>query len=405
MVKDTSAKTRRKASSYNMFRSYMKRRGSSLSTTDMSAAWTLANQDVTGTNGAVTRSSFSKQLDKIRGDLSTTHNDAQGNEIKNIPDKKDVLDQFFKKDNSFSGAFEQEYQDYMKQSGRGQQAAAEMARGEYVSTDGKPGRIPKGTDPKSNGSGSGPMGLGTVLQNASQPNTNMGNLNPLTGNFTRSGEVLNAGGGIVDTQVGSSADLGDSITLGPRSTATGKKTLRPKIPLAGSDSVKGTAVEEATSDTIFEAFSFVPEGHGLGVDNPLHQLNQNNEFIRFGVGNLAEPRANDPENGIKDEVPLWNNDQEKAFITSQVAGEAKDVIDSSKAVEKQERQPESFVEDGMDYDHEPSSQALPRVKPTPFDTVYNNRRVFLPSTSPAGLFLSNVPYRPADGRTAHRGEL
>ena len=175
MVKDTSAKNRRKASSYNMFRSYMKRRGSSLSIPDMSAAWTLANRDVTGISGAVTRSSFSSQLDKIRSDLSTTHNDAQGNEIKNLPDKQDVLDEFFKKDNSFSKSFEQEYQDYMKQSGRGQQAAAEMSRGEYVSTDGKTGSIPKGTDPKGNGSGSGPMGLGTVLQNASsKPNTNNG---------------------------------------------------------------------------------------------------------------------------------------------------------------------------------------------------------------------------------------
>ena len=134
-------------------------------------------------------------------------------------------------------------------------------------------------------------------------------------------------------------------------------------------------------------------------------MNQSNEFLRFGVGDLALPRAHDPDNGIKEEVPTWSNEQSKDFIVRQVMEEAKNIVESEKAIQKQEYLPESFIQDGSDYNREPSSQALPRPKPVPYTTVYNNSRVFLPSTSPAGLFLSNVPYRPADGRSGHRGEL
>jgi len=409
MVKDTSAsaKTRRRVSSYNVFQSYLKRRGTSLNTQDLSTAWTLANSDKKE-GDKVTRSSFSTQLNDIRDSLTTERTDADGTVTKTAPDRDDILNEFMKPENTFGKAFDQEYADYMKQSGRGQQAANEQARGEYKGTDGKSGSIPKGADPKSDGSTGGPAGLGSLFQKAAATAVGaegMGTFNALTGSFMRSGEQTNAGGGTVDTQTGTDADLGDVVTLGPRSTQTGKKTLRPKMPLAGGDSVKGSAMEEGMSNALFEAFSYVPEGYGLGPSNPLHHLNIHNDFIRFGVGNLAEPRSMDPANGIKDDLPMWSNDQPAQFMKAQVMDEAKDVVEGAKELEKQEQQPMSFVEDSEDYSAEPSSQALPRMKPTPYETVYNNVRTFLPSTSPAGLFLSNVPYKPADGRTAHRGEL
>ena len=409
MAKDSSAsaKKRRRVSSYNVFQSYLKRRGTSLNTQDMSTAWTLANKDKKE-GDLVTRTSFSTQLDDIRTQLTTERTDTDGTVIKTAPDRDDVLNEFLKPENKFGGAFDQEIADYMKQSGRGQQAANEQARGEYKGTDGKSGSIPKGADPKSDGSTGGPAGLGSLFQKAAATAVGaegMGTFNPLTGSFMRSGEQTNAGGGTVDTQTGTDATLGDVVTLGPRSTQTGKKTLRPKIPLAGGDAVKGSAIEEGTSNALFEAFSFVPDGHGLGPSNPLHRLNINNDFIRFGVGNLAEPRSIDPANGIKDDIPLWSNDQPVPLIKSQVMGEAKDVVEGASAIAKQEQQSMSIIEDGEDYNAEPSSQALPRSKPTPFLTVYSNGRTFLPSLSPAGLFLSNVAYRPADGRSAHRSEL
>jgi hypothetical protein len=409
MVKDNSAtaKKQRRVSSYNMFQSYLKRRGTSLNTQDMSTAWTLANRDKKE-GDAVTRSSFSTQLNDIRDQLTTERTGADGTVIKTAPDRDDILNEFMKPTNTFGAAFDQEYADYMKQSGRGQQAAAEQARGEYRGTDGKAGSIPKGADPKSDGSAGGPAGLGSLFQKAAATAVGadgMGTFNALTGSFMRGGEQMNAGGGTIDTQTGTDANLGDVITLGPRSTQTGKKTLRPKMPLAGGDAVKGSAMEEGTSNALFEAFSYVPEGYGLGPSNPLHHLNINNEFIRFGVGNLAEPRSMDPANGIKDDLPMWSNDQPVPFIKAQVMDEAKDVVEGASAIAKQEQQPMSIIEDSEDYNAEPSSQALPRPKPTPYETVYNNVRTFLPSTSPAGLFLSNVPYKPADGRTAHRGEL
>ena len=403
-----ATKKRRRVSSYNMFRSYLKRRGISLNTQDLGAAWTLANRDKDD-KGAVTRKSFSSQLDQIRSELTTKRTEEDGTVIEIEPKKEKIIEAFFKPTNTFGKHFEQEFADYMQQIGRGQQAANEQARGEYKSVEGTAGSIPKGAGSKSDGSSGGPAGLGSLFQKAAATavgaGDGMGEFNPLTGSFMRSGEQTNAAGGTIDTRTGTDVELGDVVTIGPRSVQTGRKTLRPKIPLAGSDAVKGSAMEEGMSNALFEAFSYVPDGYGLGPHNPLHLLNQSTDFIRFGVGNLAEPRSMDPANGIKNDLPMWSNDQPTTFIKAQVMDEAKNILAGASAIAMQDRQPMSTIEDSEDYNVEPSSQALPRLKPTPYETVYFNQRTFLPSTSPAGLFLSNVPYKPADGRTAHRGEL
>jgi len=409
--KDTNKpKKPRKTSAYNVYRSYLKRRGTHLSLQDLSASWTLANKDKVE-NDKTIRHSFSSELDKIKKRLTTKHTNTKGEEIINKPDRLDVLDALVA--SNFTKQFDTEFADYLKQSGRGEQVSAEMARGEYKTTDGKAGSIPSGSDPKGDGSGPGPVGLGKLMKDAlpgtgagtGTKNTEFGNLNPLTGNFVRPGEQLNAGGGVVDTQVGADADLGDKISLGPRSVQTAKKTLRPKQPIAGEESVKATAVEEAKSNVIFESFSIVPPGHGLGPENTLEKMNQANDFIRFGIEPLAYPRANDPDNGIKDEVRKWSENQPKPMIVDEMKQDEEKVTTATKEVVRQIHQPDSIIEDGPDMQREPSSQTLPRPRATPYTTIYNNKRLFLPSTTPCGLFLSNVPYKPIGGMSGCRGEI
>jgi hypothetical protein len=408
----------RKTSSYNVYRSYLKRRGTHLSTEQLSASWTMANKE-NAPDGAVLRRSFSKEIDRLTAEMTRKEKDAEGNDVTTPPTREKLLDMMSKTDSQWSKQFDQEFSDYLKTSGIGDQINSEIKRGEYKTTDGGAFNVPSGENPTGDGSGSSPFGLGDILKNAatgatvgsvnnssgSSTATNMGNLNTLTGNFVRSGQSLNAGGGTVDTRVSSDIDIGDSITQGPGSTQTGTKSLRPKFPIAGGDAVKGTVVEEATSNVIFESFSVVPSGHGLGIDNALDKLNQANDFVRFGIGPLSHPRTYDPENGIKPEIATWNNDQEPEFIVAQVKAEADAVMASEKAEQKQLAQPESFIMDGEDYVMEVSSQTLPSHRPEPYRTVYNNQRMFLPSTTPAGLFLSNIPFRTADGRSARRGEL
>lgn len=388
MTKDKARKT----SMYNIYRSYLKRRGTSLNTADLSLSWTLANKSK-AENEEVIHGSFTEEYERISNDL----NKGGGGP----PDRSDILDALVKSD--FSSTIEQEFADYQKQSGLGEQAAADISRNEYKTTDGKRASLPTGSNPTGNGSGSGPAGLGSFVKSGIPDG--MGTKNPLTGNFVRSGESFNAGGGIVDTRVSSDADTGDQISLGPGSTKTGTKTLRPKFPMAGEDSVKGTVVEEATSNVVFEAFSVVPPGHGLGPNNTLDKLNQSVDFLRFGVGPLSLPRSADPEYGIKSEIMTWENDQAEQFIVAQVKNEANAAMEAAGEAEHQVRNPETFIEDGPDINVTPSSQALPRSRPTPYTTVYDNRRLFLPSTTPSGLFLSNVPFKPNDGRSGHRGDI
>lgn len=386
----------RKISSYNVFQSYLRKKGQSLSTEDLSAAWTLAKRS------SDTRKSFDEELDLIRADL--VNNSQQET-------KAALLEKVLSRQDNFGDKFIQEFNTYLKQSGKQAQIDADISRGEYKTPAGKPGRVSAAVPQKT---GSGPAGLGNIVEGlltgdpkvpTSMAGGNLGTLNPLSGQFQKSGELYNAGGGIVDTQTGTDPDLGDVISLGPRSTEVATKTLRPKFPIAGGDAVKGTVVEEETSNVVFEAFSWVPPGNGLGPHNRLDKLNQANDFVRFGVGPLDMPRKHDPENGIKREIPAFQNDMPAPMIVDTVMEDVKTAREQGKAIEKEDRQPTSTIEDGPDMNHAPSSQALPRPRISPFLTVYDNQRTFYPPLTPAGLFLSNTPFHPADGRSAFRSEL
>ena len=91
---------------------------------------------------------------------------------------------------------------------------------------------------------------------------------------------------------------------------------------------------------------------------------------------------------------------EKNGITEEEA------VEQIQAVFERDAKPFTFVADGPDLNMDPSSQGLPRhPTATPFTTVYNNRRVFLPGVEPCGLYKNNIPYHQADGSGSWRGLL
>ena len=217
----------------------------------------------------------------------------------------------------------------------------------------------------------------------------------------------NAGGGRVNTVVGNDVDKGDTIIQGPKSTETAKQKIRPKLPIAGTESVKSSYAENLQSDTLFETFSYVPEGSGLGPHNRLNNLNKGADFLRFGVEPLALPRTYTPnDNPHQEAVPLeWENDTSAELISAQIAYDHNRVATAGNAIGEQERQPMEVL--GEDYNEEYSSQALPRHTqgPTSLTPVYNNKREFYPTVEPSGFYKNNVPFRLAVGRGTWRHEL
>jgi hypothetical protein len=121
------------------------------------------------------------------------------------------------------------------------------------------------------------------------------------GRLTR-GTTRNAGGGLLDTVVGQTGLGGvplaegatpnsDVVISGPQSVQSATKTYRAALPTAGAEDVRPSEEDNLQSDALFEAFSWVPDGYGLGANNRLHNLNRQHDNIRYGIEQLYEPRC------------------------------------------------------------------------------------------------------------------
>lgn len=104
------------------------------------------------------------------------------------------------------------------------------------------------------------------------------------------GITHNAGGGPIDTQIESKVGEGDRVVLGPLSVDTSQNTLRASLPVAGGEQARPRPEDTLQSDSLFEAFSWVPDGYGLGTNNRLHQLNRQVDNVRYGMEPLMQPR-------------------------------------------------------------------------------------------------------------------
>lgn len=404
-------KKTRKKSSYNYFRRYLSTKGLRLSKADTSQAWSIAKKTVD--DGLHSRGSFEQMLNS-----SIEHVGKDGK----FYTTDDVIQQMSKKDaeGGYVFEFEKEFSDelnrFWKRSGRAEQAQQEIRDGTYRTESGASARVPTGKTAPIGDPGGLPKTMfdpmiekiTSAASTAASSTTGsgpMGQQNPMTGQYMKVGATRNAGGGNVNTQVGE-GEGGDVITQGARSTEVAKQTLRPKIPIAGTESIRTTHADNLQSDTVFETFSAVPKGNGLGPYNKLNRLNEAHDFLRFGVGPLAMPRTDDPSNTPHPDPIQWIENKPPEIVDFEAKQESMDISEEMQAADHEMKRPESTIIDGDDFNTEPSSKALPRhFAPTPFTTVYNNRRVFLPASEPAGIFKNNVPFRSADGRSAWRGAI
>jgi hypothetical protein len=109
---------------------------------------------------------------------------------------------------------------------------------------------------------------------------------------------------------------GDVLMSGPQSTDTSTTTLRAKYRVAGYDDIKSSELKAEQSDVLFETFSWVPDGYGLGPNNKLHQLNKQSDFIRFGTEEMFQPRMHEENNIPHGNQEMWQNDLPLSTIQS-----------------------------------------------------------------------------------------
>lgn len=224
--------------------------------------------------------------------------------------------------------------------------------------------------------------------------------NPLTGQARGSGEfsryrpmrlgTMNPGGGMTDTEVTSSGPgkstrdpytgsrvQGDVVTRGAMTVPTATKTLRSKMAIAdpGYEAVRTSPYETLQNDVLFEAFSWVPEGFGLGPNNALHQLNKAHDALRYGMEQLYQPRADSPSNPPHGQQPAWQNSMPVPAIMGEFENRVRKKVSKLLVKRKAESTPVVRLDD--EYNLLPSSKALPRnVRgPSLLQPVTNNLRI------------------------------
>lgn len=215
----------------------------------------------------------------------------------------------------------------------------------------------------------------------------------MDGTFGR-GSTTNVAGGRLDTQVGENkVKGGDVITRGPQSSDAATKTLRPKFGLAGGEDLKQHYDDNLQSDALFEAFSWVPDGYGLGSHNRLHLQNKQNDSIRYGMEQLYEPRGQ-VESGMPHQMhPGWIEsmplDQLERIYVEKVGKEMME----RQAMDHETVQPSHVLDN--DYNRQPSYKGLQRQAqgPSPYQTVVDNMRAFLPARDPPGYYMNSLPYQ------------
>jgi len=216
------------------------------------------------------------------------------------------------------------------------------------------------------------------------------------------GLTTNVGGGDIDTEI-EKTQKGDVVGKGPQSVNVATKTLRPSFVIAGGEDVRPDEQANLQSDALFEAFSWVPDGYGLGPDNNLHLMNKQNDALRYGMGPLSMPRQLVDTN-MPHACPMQWSEAMPESMVDQFLEEQEGLdmlIDIGFA--SQLENPLRVLD--HDYNNFPSFKTLPRQLegPSPFQPVVDNTEQYWPATDPSGHLMDTLGFQDSmSGTQGHK---
>ena len=212
------------------------------------------------------------------------------------------------------------------------------------------------------------------------------------GGFSR-GITQNAAGADLDTQVEGVEGAGDRIAVGPLSVDTATRDLRPSFVIAGGEEVRPDYEENLQSDALFEAFSWVPDGYGLGPSNSLHLQNKQNDAFRFGMEEMCQPRRME-EHGFTHEPPLaWADALPIPTTIEFMKQHYGNMYLGQQSAPYLVQNPIHVLDD--DYRRQSSFKELPRqvYGPSPMELVVHNEQQYMQAYDPPGAVMSHFGYQ------------
>jgi hypothetical protein len=204
------------------------------------------------------------------------------------------------------------------------------------------------------------------------------------------GPTQNAGGGTLDTTSGIDEKGNDIITQGPQSVNTATSKLRAHFQQAGPEELASHyQLQGETSDVIFESFSWVPDGYGLGPHNRLHLLNKQHDQLRYGMEPMMQPRTIDNK-----DLPFGTYVRDMEDIPlALIEEEYLRMYDKSKEEQDTLEFTEQYPPKRMDIEYNTfeSIKQLPKPdRPHLTESIYRNTEDMFPVTDPEGKYL-NTP--------------
>lgn len=229
----------------------------------------------------------------------------------------------------------------------------------------------------------------TPLPQAGDQVSDLGKLGG-SGQLTR-GITHNLAGGEVDTQIKTTERGDDYVAVGGQAVNVATKTLRPSFVIAGGEEVRPDDEDNIQSNALFEAFSWVPAGFGLGPNNALHLQNEQHDQLRFGMEPLSAPRRLE-DTCMTHAVPvMWGEALPNEIIQREMEVPGNISMMETYSYLQHERNP-AHVLDG-DYNRLSSSKLLPRQTrgPSQFIPTISNLDPFYPAYDPPGAAMEDVP--------------
>lgn len=185
----------------------------------------------------------------------------------------------------------------------------------------------------------------------------------------------------------------DLVTSGNKNIDESTPSLRPQFFMSAAADIIPSEYEQVKSDVLFDMFSVVPPGYGLGADNKLFVENERNKYYNYWRKPMYAPRDWDgPEMGIKPAPWQFQPTISDARLNTAFNKIATRLDSIKELINHQQARAVDTLPD--DNNALPSSQGLPR-KISPFEPTINNYGTMLPTHDPAGVHMNSLGFKHA----------
>lgn len=201
---------------------------------------------------------------------------------------------------------------------------------------------------------------------------------------------LNAAGRLVRPD----PTVGDAIVDSKQSMDTATDTLRPQFKEAPGAAVVPSPKEQVLSDIMFDSFSTVLPGWGLGMQNKMFLMEEERDEKIVNAEPMAEPRQDiGPIQGPDRMPPEWQSLMSRSNRKRLHEQDVREQLNASMLEQRLGTGSLNILGDDVGFLRSISDRGLPRDRESCFEPVVVNSMAWQPVKIPAGYQLARIAMR------------